>query len=59
MKVIAENNKRSLAKELELIVENHIKEYEAKHGEIIIEETDKDISSESIWSWLSCGRCPW
>lgn len=42
MKVIAENNKRSLAKELELIVENHIKEYEAKHGEIIIKEKEEN-----------------
>lgn len=36
MKIIAERNKRSLAKELEMIVENHIKEYETKHGEIKI-----------------------
>lgn len=34
MKYIATINKRSLAKELELIVENHIIEYEKKNGEI-------------------------
>ena len=36
MKYIAETNKRSLAKELEYIVEQHIKNYEAEHGEIIV-----------------------
>lgn len=41
MKVIAENNKRSLAKELELIVESHIRAYEAEHGEIVIREPEK------------------
>lgn len=34
MKTIAKYNKRSLAKELEYIVEKHIKEFEAEHGEI-------------------------
>ncbi len=34
MKHIAKKNKRSVAKELELITEIHIKEYEAIHGEI-------------------------
>ena len=34
MKYIAKANKRSLARELELIVENHITEYEAQHGPI-------------------------
>jgi hypothetical protein len=38
MKIIAETNKRSLAKELELIIEEHIKKYEKEHGEIQIEE---------------------
>lgn len=34
MKFIAEYNKRSLAKELELIIEQHIAEFETEHGEI-------------------------
>ena len=34
MKFIAEYNKRSLAKELELIIEKHIHEFESEHGEI-------------------------
>lgn len=38
MKIIAKANKRSLAKELELITELHIKKYETVHGKIIIEE---------------------
>lgn len=37
MKYIAKHNKRSLAKEVEFIVELHIKEYEALHGEIKID----------------------
>ena len=37
MKIIAKNNKRSMAKELEMIVELHIKQYEAVHGEIKVE----------------------
>ncbi len=40
MKVIAEKNKRSMAKELELIVEKHIKEYEKEHGEITPKEAE-------------------
>lgn len=38
MKHIAKTNKRSLAKEIEFIVENHITEYEAEHGEITLED---------------------
>ena len=34
MKYIAKYNKRSLAKELDYIVEQHIAEFESKHGEI-------------------------
>lgn len=34
MKFIAEYNKRSLSKELELIIEKHIKDFEKEHGEI-------------------------
>lgn len=34
IKFIAEYNKRSLAKELELIIEQHIAEFEEIHGEI-------------------------
>lgn len=37
MKYIAKNNKRSVAKELEMIVEKHIQDYESKHGEIQLE----------------------
>ena len=37
MKIIASSNKRSLAKELEWLVEKHIAEYEAQNGEIVIE----------------------
>lgn len=44
MKFIAEENKRSMAKELELIVEKHIKEYEKEHGEITLK------SSKEIWN---------
>ena len=36
MKYIAETNKRSVAKELEMIIENHIEDYENKNGEIKI-----------------------
>lgn len=42
MKVIAEANKRSVAKELEWLVERHIEEYEKKNGEIIIEESENE-----------------
>ena len=34
MKVIAKAHKRSVAKELEYLIEKHIEEYEAEHGEI-------------------------
>lgn len=36
MKTIARYNKRSLAKELEYIVEKHIMEFEKEHGKIEI-----------------------
>lgn len=36
MKTIAKHNKRSLAKEVEYIVEKHIKEFEEEHGKIEI-----------------------
>lgn len=38
MKVIAKCNKRSLAKELEFLIETRIKEYESENGEIKIDE---------------------
>lgn len=38
MKVIAKANKRSMAKELEMLVEIHIKKYESIHGEIKLEK---------------------
>jgi len=34
MKIIASANKRSVAKELEWLIERHIAEYEKEHGEI-------------------------
>ena len=36
MKTIAKHNKRSLAKEVEYIVEKHILEFEKEHGKIEI-----------------------
>ena len=36
MKTIAKFNKRSLAKELEYIIEKHIAEFEREHGEITV-----------------------
>ena len=38
MKVIAKQNKRSISKELEWLIEKHIEEYEKENGEIILEE---------------------
>ncbi len=38
MKVIAQANKRSVAKELEYLIEQRIKEYEDEHGEIDFDE---------------------
>ena len=48
MKTIAKYNKRSVAKELETIIENHIDKFENEHGKIEIytmqpEEFIKDI----------------
>lgn len=37
MKTIAKYNKRSLAKELEYIVEKHIEEFENEHGKIKVD----------------------
>ncbi len=47
MKVIAKQNKRSIAKELEWLIEKHIEEYEKEHGEIktlVTITTDKDTN---------------
>ena len=38
MKIIAKHNKRSMAKELEMLVEIHIKQFESIHGEIKIDD---------------------
>lgn len=47
MKFIAEYNKRSLAKELELIIEQHIEKFENEHSEIIFEQmTPTEIFNE-------------
>lgn len=52
MKVIAESNKRSVAKELEWLIERHIAEYEEIHGEIELmptaEEWAKIIQDETL-----------
>lgn len=48
MKYIAEKNKRSLAKELEFIIEKHIEEFEIEHGNIPIDETLKKEESTAI-----------
>lgn len=36
MKTIAKYNKRSVSKEIETLIENHINEFEKEHGEIEI-----------------------
>lgn len=38
MKVIADENNRSVSKEAELLIKKHIKRYEDDNGEIKIEE---------------------
>lgn len=38
LKIICDNNNRSMSKEVEFLIKLHIKEYEAEHGEIIIKE---------------------
>lgn len=38
MRVIAQKNKRSIAKELELLIEQHIENYEIKNGEILTKQ---------------------
>ncbi len=43
MATIAKANKRSVAKELEWLIERHIAEYEKKNGEIIL-----DVNTEEI-----------
>ena len=42
MKQIAGEHSRSLAKEVEYLCKQHIKEYEIEHGEIIIKEEEKN-----------------
>lgn len=47
MRVIAAANKRSVAKELEWLIERHIEEYEQEHGKIetlVTITVDKDTS---------------
>ena len=43
MKVIAKAHKRSVAKELEMLIEKHIKDYEAENGETF------DFSGEAVF----------
>ncbi len=45
MKYIAEENSRSLAKEMEYLCKKRIKTYESEHGEIIIPE-EKGLRKE-------------
>lgn len=46
LKVIARNNKRSINKEIEYLIEKVIFEYEEKHGEIkISEDVNKDTEN--------------
>jgi hypothetical protein len=40
IKRIAKANKRSIAMQIEFLIEQHIKEWEAEHGEIDISDTD-------------------
>lgn len=44
LRIIASNNKRSINKEIEYIIDERIREYEEKHGEIEIdyEEFEND-----------------
>lgn len=42
IRIIAEQNKRSVSKEIEYICKQHIATYEAKHGEIIIQDQNND-----------------
>ncbi len=44
LRIIARNNKRSINKEIEYIIDERIREYEEKHGEIEIdyEEFEND-----------------
>lgn len=47
MKVIAKQNKRSLSKELEYIIEEHIREFEKQYGEIKVENMNmKEIGQD-------------
>lgn len=48
MKTIAKHNKRSVAKELENIIENHINEFEKKHGVIEIYQMNTQEIMEDI-----------
>ena len=48
MKTIAKYNKRSLAKELEFIIEKHIDEFEQEHGEIEIYQMSANEIEEDI-----------
>ena len=48
MKTIAKYNKRSLAKELEFIIEKHIDEFEQEHGEIEIYQMSANEIVEDI-----------
>lgn len=42
IEIIAEENNRSLSKEIELLIKKHIKQYEEYNGEIKIEPTQQE-----------------
>lgn len=48
MKVIAQENKRSVAKELEFLIEQRIKQYEDEHGEINVEKLKQQEFDSAI-----------
>lgn len=47
MKVIAQANKRSVAKELEFLIEQRIREYETEHGTIALDSL-KEVEFDNI-----------
>ena len=47
MGIIAKAHKRSVSKELEFLIENHIAQYEQEHGEIKICKINVDLIKEN------------
>ena len=48
MKTIAKHNKRSVSKEIEMLIEKHITDFEKEHGTIIIEPMNPQEIMEDI-----------